>query len=342
MKNIIFELSKEHPTLPRSEAIAILHAEHPEYRIVAYTSDIINIEIPDKNIELIEDTTKRLALSFFADELLFSCNTNLTDVIKNAEKHPLPHNKNKSFRVRCINRTQSTSVDTLKFERTLGEIYAVDKKVDLENPDIEIRAILTDNQWYIGIRFVKIDRSQFEKRKVQLRPFFSPISLHPRLARALVNLSEVKKGETLLDPFCGTGGILLEAGLIGINSVGGDLETKMITGCKKTLDYYNIRNYKLFTCDIGKIPKFVDTVDAIATDFPYGKSTTTHGEKLTDVYRRAFKMFQQLLKKGGKAVVGVPSVDAVEIGKKYLKLKETHPYRVHRSLTRYFTVFEKQ
>ena len=117
---------------------------------------------------------------------------------------------------------------------------------------------------------------------MQHRPFFSPISLHPKLARALVNLSSIKKGETLLDPFCGTGGIIIEAGLIGAKILGSDIEKKMIEGCKKTLEFYRIKEYELFCSDIGDIHKFVkNSVDAVVTDLPYGKSTTTKGEELS-------------------------------------------------------------
>ncbi|MCK4365573.1 MAG: DNA modification methylase, partial [Thermoplasmatales archaeon] len=97
--------------------------------------------------------------------------------------------------------------------RELADVYTKDRDVILENPDNEIRGLITDSKVYVGLKTAEINRSQFEERKIQHRPFFSPISLHPKLARALVNLSSIKKDETLLDPFCGTGGILLEAGL---------------------------------------------------------------------------------------------------------------------------------
>ncbi len=55
----------------------------------------------------------------------------------------------------------------------------------------------------------RVARARLEARKVTHRPFSLPISLHPKLARALVNLARVPMGGVLLDPFCGTGGILL-------------------------------------------------------------------------------------------------------------------------------------
>ena len=92
----------------------------------------------------------------------------------------------------------------------------------------------------------------------------------------------------MLDPFCGTGGILLEAGLIGIHIIGSDIEQKMIDGCQKNLEFYHLKNFQLFCADIGDISQYVSSVDAIVTDFPYARATTTKGEQLTKLYNRAF------------------------------------------------------
>ncbi|MCK4366249.1 MAG: hypothetical protein KAW45_09360, partial [Thermoplasmatales archaeon] len=136
-------------------------------------------------------------------------------------------------------------------------------------------------------------------------------------------------------------GILLEAGLIGAKIVGSDIEDKMIAGCKKTLDFYKIKNYDLHCSDIGDIGQYIDKVDAIVTDLPYGKSTTTRGEKINDLYLRAFESMSRLLKNGSKAVVGLSNKDLVSIGQKYFSLIDKHDFKVHRSLNRNFAVFEK-
>ena len=115
----------------------------------------------------------------------------------------------------------------------------------------------------------------------------------------------------------------------------------MIDGCKKTLDFYNIKNYELFHSDIGDIDKFIDKTDAIVTDLPYGKSTTTKGEKMDILYERAFKNMSKLLNKGRKAIIGLSNKDFINLGEKYFSLKNIHKFRVHKSLIRYFVVYEK-
>lgn len=46
---------------------------------------------------------------------------------------------------------------------------------------------------------------------------------HPQMIRALLNIIKMKKGEILLDPFVGSGTAILEAQLLGIDSIGIDI-----------------------------------------------------------------------------------------------------------------------
>ncbi len=46
---------------------------------------------------------------------------------------------------------------------------------------------------------------------------------HPQMIRALLNIMRIKKGETVLDPFVGSGTLALEAQLMGINTIGIDI-----------------------------------------------------------------------------------------------------------------------
>ncbi len=46
---------------------------------------------------------------------------------------------------------------------------------------------------------------------------------HPQLIKALINIIGIKKGETILDPMCGSGTANIEAALMGVNSYAIDL-----------------------------------------------------------------------------------------------------------------------
>ena len=77
------------------------------------------------------------------------------------------------------------------------------------------------------------------------------------------------------------------------------------------------------------------------TDLPYGKSTTTKGENVSQLYERAFESISKVLKKDGRAVVGLSNRDMISIGEKYFSLVEKYEFRVHRSLTRYFAIYQR-
>jgi len=331
----LFELSKEHKTFPSAEIVCCLKSENIDYSILEINKNVLIIET--KEDKKIKNIFSRLSFTFYISRYLFSCSTKLDEIISNAKKTKIKEYG--SIAIKYKNRSEK--VRSQEIVKTLAEIFTKNRKVNLKDPDCEIRALITDSKIYVGLKLFEVDRTQFEKRKVQFRPFFSPISLHPKIAKVLVNLSCIPKGKSLLDPFCGTGGILIEAGLMGTNIIGSDIEEKMIDGCKKTLDHYNIKNYKLFKSDIGEINKIVGNVNAVVTDLPYGKSTTTKGEKMYDLYDRAFENISKVLKKNSRAVIGVSKKNLVSIGNKYMKIKEIHELRAHRSLTRFFVVYEK-
>jgi tRNA (guanine10-N2)-dimethyltransferase len=332
---LMFELSKEHKTFPCAEVLATLDAEEISYIIVDSNEDVLIVDIgPDNSI--IQRLAERLAFTFIIDELLFLCPATLDDMVRCAKKHPLIEDG--SIAIRCKNR--SSSIQSQELIDCLGDIYTRNRLVNLTFPKIELRAVVTDDFAYIGIKKATLDTSHFQKRRGHFRPFLLPITLHPKIARALVNLSNIKKQETLLDPFCGTGGILLEAGLLGIHIIGSDIDKKMIDGCRKNLEYYHQKNFTLFCADIGDISKHICSVDAIVTDLPYARATTTKGEQLTKLYNRAFMNISQLLKKNGRAVIGLPNQETLAIGKQYLSVLEIYPIISHRSLTRYFVVYK--
>lgn len=55
-------------------------------------------------------------------------------------------------------------------------------------------------------------------------PFHAyPARLHPGVARALIAAMELPKGSAVLDPFCGSGTVLVEAMVAGMRAVGRDL-----------------------------------------------------------------------------------------------------------------------
>jgi len=205
--------------------------------------------------------------------------------------------------------------------------------VSLGKPDARVGCYKIGDRYYVGL--ARPLGRDYESRKPQDRPFFHPTSMHPKLARALVNLSRVLPGETLLDPFCGTGGILIEAGLCGLEPVGWDIDQDMIDGCRKNLDHYGLEA-RLEKKDA--VSEAGEELDAIATDPPYGRSSYS-SKKTSDLFEDFVENAYRMLAGTGRLVLMSP--DELEYDTGGFKVVDVFRVRMHKSLTRRITVLEK-
>ena len=335
--NLLFDLSKEHISLPALEICTIFESYNINYSILHKTNDILIVRI-DQPSKIIPILTTRLAFTYVISEYYFSTQPNLKEI--NTLSTQYSCTEPGTIAIRYRNRSQKQN--SKQIIQTIAKAYTKNRTVDLQHPTIELYVIITDDRIHVGRIFQNLDRSSYEKRKVQYRPFFSPISLHPKLARGLCNLGYITKESTVLDPFCGTGGFLIEAGLIGCSLIGSDIQKDMINGTKENLSFYGITDAQLFQSDIGDIlTTITKPIDAVITDAPYGKSTTTNKEKLDQLYKRTLPTLSQLLKPDGTIVIGLPKEHYKPIFTEYFQLKHIITIPVHRSLTRYFYIGKK-
>lgn len=216
--------------------------------------------------------------------------------------------------------------------------------VNLENPAKTFVLLLTAEACFFCLLLYSVDKTHFAGNRPHLRPFFSPGVIMPKFARAIVNLTGVKDKELFLDPFCGTGGILIEAGMIGANIIGADVQEKMVKGARDNLRFFGL-HADLIVNDSTKIPVSDNSVDAIATDMPYGRSSIVSVFlELERLYQDALDEIYRVLKTGGSAVIVSHSPFFHSLSCKHatrFQLLEEHSYRVHKSLTRYIAVLEK-
>jgi len=326
---IAFELSGEHPTLPRADVLGALEAEGVALRKVSFTPELLIVDAlrpPRRALE-------RVSLSRFVDRVLAI--GAWSAILRAAARIPLA---GETFRVRA--RGPFSPAEKRDLERQVGGAMDPRGRVDLGDPIRDFRLLRHGGAFLLGEALLEVERSDMEARKVARRPFSMPISLHPKLARALVNLSRCPHDGAILDPFCGTGGIAIEAARLGMTVFASDLQEKMVKGTASVLKHYGLKG-TTFVADVGEVHRHLRKVKAIATDPPYGRAASTRGEPPEDLYRRAFSAFKALLPIGGYAAVVLPSEEAIRIGEERLRLEEAHTMRVHQSLTRTFCAFVK-
>jgi tRNA G10 N-methylase Trm11 len=146
----------------------------------------------------------------------------------------------------------------------------------------------------------------------------------PKLAQIMINLAQVKKGEIILDPFCGVGTILQEALLNDYRVIGSDANGEQINSSKENLKWLETKyileypDYKIFQADIKSITKKIkqNSIDAIVTESTLGpvykkvpdKIEIKHNyNHLAKMYTSFFQIAKLILRKKGKLIITIPA-----------------------------------
>ncbi len=340
---LFFVLSGEHPTLPFSELKSILDAENYKYQVLERLAQVLRITT---NANSVKPITFRAAMTRICGMELFNCDAVLADIIEKMRNTSLEKfiKDEESFVVRVHRIRGSTpQIIGMELERRLGEIIlnrAKGVKVSLKNPQKTFLGILTENKFVFGLKMAEISPKTFVERRPQKKPFFHPSAMPAKLARCMVNLAQPKTGDLVLDPFCGTATLLIEAGLIGCRVMGMDVQRYVVKGGLRNLLYYNVKPEGMVVADATQLP--IAKVNCIVTDPPYGRSTVTLGRSTKQIIKNFLSAVKGILPKSRRICIASPkSVRIGKIGEELgFKHVESHFAYVHRSLTREIAVFE--
>ncbi|SDL95236.1 tRNA (guanine10-N2)-dimethyltransferase [Halogranum gelatinilyticum] len=244
-----------------------------------------------------------------------------------------------SVAVRARNVHGATDVSTQEAERTLGGVL-VDRgfTVDLDDPDHELRVLFSDDTCLVGWLAAESIRD-FGDRKPTDRPFFQPGSMAPLDARAFVNIAGAGEGKTILDPMCGTGGVLLEAALVGARVVGADAQWKMVRGSRTNLaELTPEATWDVMRGDATSLALRDDAVDGVVFDAPYGRQSKIARHDLEDLVAGALS---ETARVAPRAVVVADRSWADVAEANGWQVEQLFERRVHRSLTRYVHVLTR-
>lgn len=344
MARLFFLLSGEHPTLPFSELESILAAEGYEHRILERLVQVLRVEASLDSIKLVKS---RSAMARVCGLELFNCNAKIADIVKKTSSTRFEDviELGKSFVVR-VRRVggDASNISRIELERKLGELIlnrVKGTKVSLKTPQKIFFGVLTENRFIFGLKIAEILPKPFVERGPRKRPFFHPSAMPAKLARCMVNLAQPKAGELVLDPFCGTATILVEAGLMGCRVMGFDVQSHMVKGSLQNLLYYGVKPEGMAVADARCLP--ITETDCIVTDPPYGRLATTLGGMTKQIVKDTLTAIDDKLLKGRRICIASPkSIRISEIGEQLgFKHVESHFVYVHRSLTREIAVFER-
>jgi tRNA G10 N-methylase Trm11 len=152
--------------------------------------------------------------------------------------------------------------------------------------------------------------------------------LPPKLARIMVNLAQVPSHGVILDPFCGSGTILMEAVLAtdAKQIIGSDIEEKQISYTEKNNNWLvqskiisakDGKRFRTFTSDVLDIQKFIapKSIDAIITEGYLGpplhgtesqKSLDANAAEIQKLWVETLRSIKPTLKPSAKLVIITP------------------------------------
>jgi tRNA G10 N-methylase Trm11 len=179
--------------------------------------------------------------------------------------------------------------------------------------------------YWVGVTAYIPDTEQFRLRSNERPVVSADISMSSRLAKLLLNVSGIEKGQTVLDPFCGSGTILSEALLGGVNCVGVDRDRKRVENTKRNLEWTSrtlsakSASYSLKIGDATRPETFEDSakVDAVVTEPIFLPKITFAPslEKAQKLIRNSSRLYSEslysiagIVKKGGRVVIVTPAL----------------------------------
>jgi tRNA G10 N-methylase Trm11 len=142
---------------------------------------------------------------------------------------------------------------------------------DLRHPQHRFLVIIGEADYAFGAVRAEADQSYLRHDD---KPWTTSSSLDSRLARALVNL--VPDAQSILDPCCGAGSIVLEAASLGLDAFGVDWKPAMVGMTRENIAHFGYDA----SAELADSRTHVQRADAIVTDLPYGHAISSNEHEL--------------------------------------------------------------
>ncbi|GAA1283811.1 hypothetical protein Psi02_29720 [Planotetraspora silvatica] len=162
-----------------------------------------------------------------------------------------------------------------------------------------------------------------------------PGTLHPPLAAGMARMAGIRPGDTILDPCCGAGTLLIEAAMQQPQArlYGVDLDVRALSAAEENAAGLPVA---VGRADAGRLPFPDGGVDRVLSNPPWGGQVAARG-LLAASSSRWWAELRRVLAPGGTAVVLLPDADglAMAIGR---RLAPVHVQRVRVSGAQSFLV----
>ena len=338
---LFFILSGEHLSLPAAEILAILDSESIPYYHIESSYRLLKLEASPEALQHVSD---RSLMYDKCGLLLGECEADSKEIhrlISNVKlENHIPDAVTYAVRSERLGGVKK-EIKRTSLERSIGSLLKdrnPSLRVQLKEPDFTFLCAIYEDSFFFGITQHAKPSGPISRRRPRKRPVFHPSTMPPKIARCMVNLSRARPGEFFADPFCGVGGIVIEATLIGCYVVAVDASTRMLRGVRRNVAHFNLQASGMINSDARHLP--IHGLQSIATDPPYGRDSSTRGVHVNDLIKQFLHGASTSMNHDGHLCISAPSeVQLADYARDAgFKVKERHVTRIHRSLTRQFIV----
>lgn len=177
-------------------------------------------------------------------------------------------------------------------ESVTGWRYSEDDR----QSEINVRVFIEHDHAVIGMR---LGNEPLYKRAYKQDHL--PGSLKPTVAAAMLLLSGVKRGQSVLDPCCGAGTILIEAAVAGARGVGGDQDGEAVAAAQRNAASAGVA-IDVRAWDARRLPLADAAVDHAVSNLPWGRQVEVDSE-LEAFYRQACAEIERVVVAQGRIVI---------------------------------------
>ena len=311
---------------------------HEEIKLLEVQNVIYTFKSKILDIHKDPRILSRLTFTNYLGDVYFELET-LDKYAEEIEKLNLERYEGKSFKIRIKKSRREFKIDFK--ENTLAKPIwdkFSEPIVNLENPDVEFNLVVCENGKMFFTKKLYENEKEYLERMPKMRPIAKPYTLKSDMARAAINLTKIKTG-ILLDPFCGIGGILLEAEDMGFKVIGNDISWNDLRDMKINFEHYypKTSSIKILSDSKTRVLK-ENSIDAVVTDIPYGKSSRKLG---ADLYEEFLKNAVVYLKPNSRLIVIYANfVEFKHLALKYFEEAHEIEQYINKSMTRYILILE--
>ncbi|MCS7107366.1 MAG: RsmD family RNA methyltransferase [Acidilobaceae archaeon] len=286
-------LAASHPSLALEELRAIVEAEDIEYRELAVLDSLVIFESTGRAEEIV----RRGSLVREVGELISISDSGMSPEWA-AEVGAALDGREVRVEVTRVRGVGSVS------EQEAVKLLCSRVSCRLKGEPLHLIAV--EGALIAGLVTARASRKEMELRRPRRRPFFKPGTLDPQVSRLFVNLSRTKRGSLFLDPFCGAGGFVIEACSLGARTICGDLDWRSSLGARENLDYFKCWDSLTIISDATSLPLLDGSVEAVATDPPYGRSSSTMKRKYEELVSSFLQEVASVAKRGSYVTFAGP------------------------------------